>query len=312
MPSRKQVPFHPLLLDLEAYWLLSLEAEGKSSATLETYRNGLERFCAWLSDDGKTEHCRVTVDQVTEEMCQEFMVWLRRTWSLGTASTRHKALKSFFAWALSREEIPASPMARVKRPIPPVDTVPILTDLEVQALLATCGRGKSFLERRDYAILRTFLATGMRRAELCSLEVADVDLKHGIIHIKHGKGGDGRFAAIGPKCKDAIGSYLLVRQRRKQHAASALWLSQSGPLALKTLDWLIGKRGRQAGLPGHVHAHLFRHHFSDKYLEAGGDVINLTRLAGWSNVSMAARYAKANEQQRAVAEHHRLGIGEEW
>jgi site-specific recombinase XerC len=77
-------------------------------------------------------------------------------------------------------EILQSPMANMKPPTVPEKPPTILRREELKALLATCD-GTDFDERRDSAILRLFLDSGIRRAEIAGLRVDDVDFDHEIV-----------------------------------------------------------------------------------------------------------------------------------
>ena len=80
-----------------------------------------------------------------------------------------------FAYLVEDGEITASPMARMKPPHVPDEPVPVLGDDELRRLLAAC-EGKGFEKRRDMAIVRLFLDSGLRLAELANLRVEDLDL----------------------------------------------------------------------------------------------------------------------------------------
>jgi site-specific recombinase XerD len=89
----------------------------------------------------------------------------------------------------AEELITRSPMVGIQQPTIPDEPVPLITEDELGRLLkATSGKG--FERRRDHAILRVLLDTGVRLSELVGLAVNDVDLDaHDVIHIRSGKGG---------------------------------------------------------------------------------------------------------------------------
>jgi site-specific recombinase XerD len=72
-----------------------------------------------------------------------FMAHLPEKRSAATASVRFRALQQFFRWLLDDEHIPSDPMAKMKVPLVPEQPVPILTEGDLKALLATC-RSMSF------------------------------------------------------------------------------------------------------------------------------------------------------------------------
>jgi integrase/recombinase XerC len=59
---------------------------------------------------------------------------------------------------------------------------PVLIDDQLRAILAIC-KGKTFVDRRDTAIIRLFIDTGCRRGEIAGLTVADVDTDADVIHV---------------------------------------------------------------------------------------------------------------------------------
>jgi site-specific recombinase XerD len=103
-------------------------------------------------------------------------------------------------------------MERMSPPAVPEQPVPVLTDEELIGLLATCN-GASFENRRDEAVLRLFLDTGIRSGELIGLTLDDVDLP-GQVAVVMGKGGRGRTVPCGIRTTEALRKYLKARRRR--------------------------------------------------------------------------------------------------
>ena len=124
--------------------------------------------------------------------------------------------------------------------------MPILTDAELIALIATC-KGPSMENRRDEAIIRMFIDTGIRASELIGLTVDDVDLGQQIAVVM-GKGGRARAAPFGIRTTDALRRYL---KARRQHPAAngtpAFWLGRKGPLTDSGVRQLLERRAADAG-----------------------------------------------------------------
>jgi site-specific recombinase XerD len=154
---------------------------------------------------------------------------LLERWKPATANNRYRGLQSFFKWLEEEGEIRESPMAKMKPPRVPENPPPVLREEELRALLATCEKGGSLEDRRDAAILRIFIDTGARRAEIAGLrfdakdeEQSDVDLDRGLIRVL-GKGRRERILAIGAKAVKALDRYLRKRQQHPS-ALSSPWL----------------------------------------------------------------------------------------
>jgi site-specific recombinase XerD len=67
-------------------------------------------------------------------------------------------------------------MTRLRPPKPTERPVPELSDYELKALIAACA-GRELADRRDEAIVRLFVDTGMRVSEMCGIRLDDVDMK---------------------------------------------------------------------------------------------------------------------------------------
>ena len=89
------------------------------------------------------------------------MAAMVKEWKPSTCSLNFRALQQFFGW-LVREEIDRTPMERMRPPQVPESPVPVLSDDQLRALLASC-EGKGFVERRNTAIIRLLVDTGCRR-----------------------------------------------------------------------------------------------------------------------------------------------------
>ncbi len=94
-----------------------------------------------------------------------------------SAATRYRALQRPSGWLDEEGEIDGSPMAKTRPPKIPDKPVPVLPDEDVRRLLADCS-GKDFCDRRDLAIIRLFLDTGMRLEGMAGLATAPAIRRH--------------------------------------------------------------------------------------------------------------------------------------
>jgi site-specific recombinase XerD len=203
------------------------------------------------------------VSAIRREHVEAFIEYLLGRWKPATASNRYRALQSFFRWLVDEGEISESAMARMRPPKIPETPPPILKDSEIKALLGATS-GSDFEDRRDTALIRVFLDTGARLAEVRGIrwtpkdpQTNDVDLDGQVLRVV-GKGKRTRIVPVGTRTIKALDRYLRLRARHQQADSPALWLGLRGPMGDSGIQQALRRRARQAGLDSrqiHPHGH---------------------------------------------------------
>lgn len=283
-------------------FLLAKAAEGRSHKTLADYRYCLRIFATWLAAN---DYGDPPAGDLTPDDLRRFFAELRQrtpTLSAKTIRNIYITLSSLWSWLGQEAGLPhiVRPV-KVATPHPPALRLP--TQEEVVRLLKACdyasesrpGNRRAFRTRRptalrDRCIIMTLLDTGLRAAELCALRLDDLDVKSGVMLVRHGKGDKARIVYAGKATRRVLWRYL-AGERKDARPSDPLFVTRDGrPLTPSHLSHLVMHLGRRAGV--RVWPHLLRHVFATEFLRAGGSTLALRRLLGHASDALLARYAE--------------------
>jgi site-specific recombinase XerD len=162
--------------------------------------------------------------------------------------------------------------------------------------------------RRDHAIVRVLIDTGIRVGELVRVEVDDLDLTQAHIKVT-GKGERTRFVPLGVKSIEAVDRYMRERRRHRNERHAKLWLGAKGGLSESGVAQMLRRRGTEAEVEG-LTPHRFRHTFAHQWLSGGGNEGDLQQLAGWRTPHMLQRYGASAKAERAREAHRTHSPGD--
>jgi integrase len=172
---------------------------------------------------------------------------------------------------------------------------------EVRALFAACDDSPA--GRRDAAVLAILYGGGLRRAELCGLDLADFDAAECLITVRAGKGQRDRAVYLSkPACR-LVNRWISARG--SDDGPLFVPISARGALRLTRLRgeavrYILQKLQRQAGLSG-ITPHGMSRLYVSSLLSAGVDVFTVQRLAGHADAVTTARYDRRGEGERRRA-----------
>jgi integrase/recombinase XerD len=140
-------------------------------------------------------------------------------------------------------------------------------------------------------ILMTLYSTGMRRAEMCRLQVSDIDSERMVIHIRRGKGGHDRDVPLSEKLLDTLRVYWRwMKPKRYLFPGTVQGWRADVPVTTK-LPWeACQEAAKRAGLTKRVSPHILRHSYATHMLEAGADLRTIQVLLGHSKIEHTTLY----------------------
>ncbi len=189
----------------------ALIAQNKSPKTIKGYLDTINQLQAHLAATD-IQLRSITTEDVEQLLVQIAVTPHHRTGKPikpATLSYRYRALKTFFNWTTRRNYTRTSPMKNMTPPHVPTQPPAVLDDLSIKRLLKTCT-GRNFYARRDQAIIRILLDDGIRRNELATLKLEDVDLNGQRLKVL-GKGSIHRYVPLGTRATNALKQYITCR-----------------------------------------------------------------------------------------------------
>lgn len=208
------------------------------------------------------------------------------------------AIKSFYKYLTVRtKQLSENPVADLEYPKLRKSLPKYLTFDESSRLLQAVAGPNS---KRDYAILMLFLNCGIRRSELCGLNLTDVYEDR--IRVV-GKGNKERFVYFGSSCRKAIDAYLIERNKKVLSDNRALFGSRDGNrISATAVHRLVKKALLAAGLDAsQFSAHKLRHTAATMMLSGGVDVKTVQEVLGHENLNTTQIYTHIENTELKIA-----------
>ncbi len=209
------------------------------------------------------------------------------------------ALRSFLRFLMREGYLQKNVAQGVQAPKAPRKLPEPLDVDEMAQLLSGVGDADDPLVVRDSAMLELMYSSGLRLAELVSLDVGQIDLADGSVEVL-GKGNKTRVVLVGRYAREALQLWQKRRGGLANDGELALFVSQrGGRLTPRATQQRFRRRGIQQGIASRVHPHKLRHAFASHLLESSGDLRAVQELLGHADISTTQIYTHLDFQRLA-------------
>jgi len=273
--------------------------KGKSPKTVKMYKKGLKVFFHYMEEQGI-----LNLAQFTKRHALDYFNYIcSYVGDRGNPiSNNYKnyliwSMKLFFRFLVRYEYLRIDPSEDIEsikeqRGLPHA----CMNDREVEKLLEQPTLSRDPLNIRDKAMLEVLYSTGIRCAELCGLNIEDIDYQQGFIRINHPKGGVNyqRVVPIGDKAIESVQFYLKESRTALQNGdPKALFISHNGHrLQNETVLNVVKKYAFQCGFRKRITTHSFRSTCATLMFKGGADTRYVQEQLGHKKISSTECYIR--------------------
>ena len=318
MATKTKIQITPLRRHITDFLEYCEIGKNQSQRTIKSYDHFLSRFCGFAQSAGVKDPEDINLDLI-----KKYRLFLNRitddkgnTLKIITQNYHLIALRAFLKY-LTKQDIKSLAPEKIELPKNPTRQVEFLEPEELERLFLAIKRESDELQRlRDEAVLHTLFSTGLRVSELASLRREAVNIDRGEFTVR-GKGSKLRMVFLSPEATEAIKKYL----NKRTDSNRALFVSHStvgntmekeiesqgkkssnnnfnGPQGLTTrsIQRIVKKYCRIAGIVKKVSPHTLRHSFATDLLRNGADIRSVQAMLGHASITTTQIYTHVTNE----------------
>lgn len=298
----------PGFAELVQAFVVHLQSRGMSASTVRIRLQAMSALGRYWAKQGLED-----VRQLGRTEVDGYVKWLReQALAPRTVESMISGTKAFFRFLVDTNRLLINPAEHVLERNLQHLVGPTITAKEAERLLAAPNTSLP-IGIRDRAMLELFYGTGIRRAELASLTVFDVDLAGGLVRVQ-GKGGRERVVPLGRQATTWLRTYVeKVRPELGKHVHGrdgehTLFLDVTGKrMSPAAISQAVETRGQAVGV--RVSCHTLRRTMATEMLKRGADLPSIAKILGHANIKTTEAYTKVvpADLQRVHARLHPRG-----
>jgi integrase/recombinase XerC len=279
-------------------FLKTLRERQYSSKTLRSYSVDLSQLSGFLKQRN------LDIEAVDKSVLRAYLGQINNLKSYKNASLlrKHASLRSFFKHLFNTGMIKQNPSQRLSSPRKEWRVPHFLNPEDIEALIREiCLVKDPVAAARNRAWIELVYSSGLRVAELESLNIEDIDFWNNTVRVI-GKGNKERIVPVGGSAVTAIRDYLKKKGEKvgpSNKEARPLFtnLYQKARLTTRGMHLILLEGARKAGITKKVSPHVIRHTFATHMLNAGCDMRSIQEMLGHKNLSTTQIYAHVTTER---------------
>jgi site-specific recombinase XerD len=292
-----------MAVSLEKYlgdFLEYLEVErGRSKKTIENYALYLRRFLDFAPS--------ARAEDITIETVRQFRLFLNRSDERGedilarnTQGYHLIALRAFLKYLTKRDVRTLSP-DKIELAKQGTREVEFLEPEELGRMLVAARKEPGIVGLRNVAILELLFSTGLRVSELAGLRIEQINVSREEFTVL-GKGKKHRLVFLSQSAREALKAYLAARQDVSpfifvRHDKAGVGETESAPLTARSVQRIVDRCARLAGITKAVTPHTLRHTFATDLLRNGADLRSVQAMLGHASITTTQVYTHVTDAQ---------------
>ncbi len=283
------------MVDSVDRFLAELAVQRRASPhTLSAYRRDLARLTSLAADKNPVA---LNQSQLQRGLMQMHGANLAPRSIARTLS----AWRSFFTWLARKGDIERNPAQSLRAPKRP-QLLPKALGVDHTAALLNVDNQSThdLLTVRDTAMFELFYSSGLRLAELVSLDwPGGLDIAGGEVTVT-GKRNKTRTVPVGERARMALTRWINEREALAKPDETALFVSRRGTrLTPRQVETRLAQWAQRSGLGMHVHPHMLRHSFASHVLQSSGDLRAVQDMLGHASITATQIYTHLDFQHLA-------------
>lgn len=265
-----------------------------SERTAEAYLKDLHDFKAFLEKEDFGGF-----SDVSRRVSKFYVSALADTYQPRSVARKVSTLRSFYHYLVDEGEVETHPFLQVRLPKAKKALPKFVYPEEIDGILASIDASTD-KGQRDYALIETLYATGMRVTEMTTLKVRDVDFAERVL-VVHGKGSKDRRIPFGESLSDTLNMYRvttresLVGKNATPHQYMFVNM-RGGAITARGIRYALNEVLKSAGSFLKMTPHTLRHTFASHLLSNGADLRSVQEMLGHSHISSTQIYTEVSKK----------------